>query len=608
MRDVKKSKIKFIVEPRLLDHIGLAMYSSMPKAISELVANSYDADAENVRISLPEGNINEKSKIIIQDDGQGMDEKDIRDIYMHLGINVRKRRKRTPKFKRLPIGSKGIGKIAGLGIANKMVIQTTKDNFRYSFEIDRQRLEATVDLRDIEFDLTKEEVKCGKGTKITLENLLSHVKSSITKQDLLRFFHREFGLTRDFNIYINGERMSPRDIPGELLGIKDQINPYGEITGKIKIAERPRDIRTPGIITYVRGRSIIGPTLFDINTRGHQYRVADRIVGELEVNFLDPEEPSEILDEFIIATSRDNFAQDNPRYIAYKKWAEEKLIEIARRLEKDQEKARKEKLIKHRSVQALLRGLPKEIRKRVLDLIEDIIPKLDNLSDDDADTILQIIVKAAESGAIVEILRKIKEAAPTDVKRLADLLNEWGIYEISAISELIKHRLGILEEFEILVNSLDTLEFPDIHKLIENNLWLLDDNYRLYSSNKSLRTILEKEIEKKFKEHERERPDLICKTLLDKVVIIELKRPGDLVIPSHFTQLTLYQNIIKQHSPVYKIIECYLIGSRYDEAVRNPDYEKIGIYLKSYSEVVQGAKERYREILEILNSEEERAR
>ncbi len=150
----------------------------------------------------------------------------------------------------------------------------------------------------------------------------------------------------------------------------------------------------------------------------------------------------------------------------YKQWAEAKLIEIAKRLEKEQEKARKEKLLKHRSVKALLKGLPKEIRKRVIDLIEGIIPKLNNLSDDDAETVLQIVVKAAESGAIIEILRKIKEAAPTDIKRLAKLLNEWGIYEISAITELIKRRLDILEEFEILVNSLNTLEFPDIHKLI----------------------------------------------------------------------------------------------------------------------------------------------
>lgn len=600
---MEKTKIKFIVETRLLDHIGLAMYSNMPKAISELVSNSYDADADNVHISLPE-NVNEKSKIIIRDDGDGMDENDIKDVYLHLGINVRTKRKRTHKHKRLPIGNKGIGKLAGLGIANKMVIQTIKNSIKFSFEIDRENLKSVVNLSDIELDLIREEVKDGKGTVISLENLLPHVKS-VKKEDLLRFFHREFGFTKDFNIYINGEKMSPKDISGELLEIKDQVNSFGEVTGRMKIAEKPRDVKIPGIITYVRGRAIIGPTLFDINTYGHQYRVANRIIGEIEANFLDPEEPADILDEFIIATSRDNFAQNNPKYIAYKQWAESKLMEIAKRLERDQEKARKEKLLKHSSVQTLLKGLPKEIRKRVIDLIEGIIPKLNDLSDADAETVLQIVVKAAESGAIIEILKKIKEAAPSDIMRLAELLNEWGIYEISAISELIKRRLDILEEFEILVNSLETLEFPTIHRLIENNLWLLNDNYRLYSSNKSLKKILEDEIEKKFKKHKKERPDLICKTLLDKTVIIELKRPAELVTPDHFTQLTIYNNVVKHYSPGYRIIECYLVGSKYDEAVRNPEYENIGIYLKSYSEVVQEAKERYREVLEILKSEEE---
>lgn len=603
MKSVEKSKIKFIVETRLLDHIGLAMYSSLPKAISELVANSYDADAENVNIILPE-NINEKSTIIIQDDGMGMDEKDIRDIYMHLGINIRKQRKRTTKFNRLPIGNKGIGKIAGLGIANKMTVHTSKNNFKYSFEINREKLNKIgINLSDIEFELIKEEVTNGKGTEIHLENLLSQGKS-ITKEELLRFFHREFGYTKDFSIYINGEKMGPKDISGELLHIKAQINSYGEVIGKIKIAERAKDIKTPGIITFVRGRAIVGPTLFDINTAGHQYRVADRIIGDIEANFLDPEEPTDILDEFIIATSRDNFSQNNPKYLAYKKWAENKLIEIAKRLEKEQEEARKVKLFKHKSVQALLRGLPKEIRKRVIDLVESIIPKLNNLSDDDTEIVLQIVIKAAESGAIIEILKKIKEAAPVDIKRLADLLNEWGIYEISAISELIKHRLEILEEFEILVNGMDTLEFPTIHKLIENNLWLLNDNYRLYSSNKSLKIILEEEINKKFKNHEKDRPDLVCKTLLNRVVIIELKRPGDLVTSEHFAQQAKYKNIIQQNAPSYKIIESYLIGRKYDEAVRNPEFEKIGMYLKSYSEVVQEAKERYREVLDILKLEE----
>ena len=37
--------LKFIVATRMLDHIGVSMYSKYPKAIGELVVNGYDADA-----------------------------------------------------------------------------------------------------------------------------------------------------------------------------------------------------------------------------------------------------------------------------------------------------------------------------------------------------------------------------------------------------------------------------------------------------------------------------------------------------------------------------------------------------------------------------------
>lgn len=597
-------KIKFCVEARLLDHIGLAMYSSLPKAISELVANSYDADAEDVFITIPE-EIGDDSEITIQDNGNGMERDEIINIYMHLGINTRKIRKATPKFQRLPIGSKGIGKLAGLGIANTMHIATIKEGIKHEFTIDREKLNLpSLNLSDIEFDLIRTETREENSTKVTLKNLLQHV-SSISTSELLVFLAQEFDFTTNFNVYVNGQKLRLKDIPGETLDIRDKIKPYGEVRGNIKIANRKRDIRVPGIMTYVRGKMILGPTLFDINTHGHQYRVADRILGEIEANFFDPEEPSDLLDEFIISTSRDRFNQNNPKFLAYKHWVEKRLIEISKRLEKEQEKARREKILKSRNVQSLLKGLPRELKKRVLDLIESIVPKLNNLSDSDADTVLGIVVRAAESSAVIEILKKIKEASTIDIKRLASLLQGWGIYEIAAITELIKRRLDILDEFEAVINNMDALEYKDVHKLLEKNPWLLNDNYKLYGSNKSLKVALDLELKKRFRGHKRDRPDLICKSLLEKVVIIELKRPNHLIDSGDYSQLKIYKNIIRSHSPNSKLIECFLIGNQFDPAVRDPEDERIGVYLKSYAEIIQEAKERYREILAVLQEEQE---
>jgi histidine kinase/DNA gyrase B/HSP90-like ATPase len=85
--------VKFRVLPRLLDHIGLAMYSSVPKAISELVANSHDAHASEVFIDFTEkaGRLEE---IVIRDNGHGMSPEALESAYLSAHIlypaNVKK--------------------------------------------------------------------------------------------------------------------------------------------------------------------------------------------------------------------------------------------------------------------------------------------------------------------------------------------------------------------------------------------------------------------------------------------------------------------------------------------------------------------------------------
>ena len=39
-------------DPQKINHLGLRMYSSLPPALAEIISNSYDADAENVTITL----------------------------------------------------------------------------------------------------------------------------------------------------------------------------------------------------------------------------------------------------------------------------------------------------------------------------------------------------------------------------------------------------------------------------------------------------------------------------------------------------------------------------------------------------------------------------
>ena len=129
--------LKFVVATQMLDHIGVSMYSKYPKAIGELVVNGYDADANYVFVDIRPS----EDRITIEDNGEGMNEQDIREGYMFLGSGQKRAITRTAIYHRLPIGNKGIGKLAGFGIARRIEVKTIKSGTALEFCLDRDDLE-----------------------------------------------------------------------------------------------------------------------------------------------------------------------------------------------------------------------------------------------------------------------------------------------------------------------------------------------------------------------------------------------------------------------------------------------------------------------------------
>jgi len=104
-----------------LKTFGKQQYSNAWAALSELVANGFDAEATNVHLYI---NMVDKqhSTIEIIDDGIGMDENDLEKKYAVIGRN---RRNDSPNDK--AAGRKGIGKLAALYLSDKYQIISKKN-------------------------------------------------------------------------------------------------------------------------------------------------------------------------------------------------------------------------------------------------------------------------------------------------------------------------------------------------------------------------------------------------------------------------------------------------------------------------------------------------
>lgn len=113
--------IDFSMNYYALKTFGRQQYSNPWAALSELIANGFDAGAKNVYLFMDISK-KEDSTIEIIDDGCGMDENDFREKYVIIGRN---RRLDNPNDK--AAGRKGIGKLAALYLSDMYQIMSVKD-------------------------------------------------------------------------------------------------------------------------------------------------------------------------------------------------------------------------------------------------------------------------------------------------------------------------------------------------------------------------------------------------------------------------------------------------------------------------------------------------
>ncbi len=115
---------------RVLDHLGMGLYSNAAAVLSEAVANTWDADAKLVEIDIgPE-------VITIEDNGVGMDLDAINNRFLSVGYNKRATEGEKSKNGRPFMGRKGIGKLALFSIAGTIEVHTRRANGeRHAFKM-----------------------------------------------------------------------------------------------------------------------------------------------------------------------------------------------------------------------------------------------------------------------------------------------------------------------------------------------------------------------------------------------------------------------------------------------------------------------------------------
>ena len=122
-----KGVYKFRPSARLIRTIGDDIIKDVHAAVIELIKNAYDADANNVNLKFIDLASAEKAKIIIKDDGHGMNYETVVNNWMVPATDDKLNRRKSPGGRKLQ-GRKGIGRFAASILGNTLLMQTTKES------------------------------------------------------------------------------------------------------------------------------------------------------------------------------------------------------------------------------------------------------------------------------------------------------------------------------------------------------------------------------------------------------------------------------------------------------------------------------------------------
>jgi signal transduction histidine kinase len=113
---------------RLIRTLGVELISSEKVALTELVKNSYDADATVVVVRFNGPLLRGQGSVEVWDDGFGMDVKTLQNSWLDIATDFKRRRTRSPSGARRVLGEKGIGRLAGARLADEMLVTTRQAN------------------------------------------------------------------------------------------------------------------------------------------------------------------------------------------------------------------------------------------------------------------------------------------------------------------------------------------------------------------------------------------------------------------------------------------------------------------------------------------------
>ena len=588
------SKYTMRISRLTIDKLGIHMYDRVSAVLAELIANSYDADAESVTITLPfgkylarkkEGQIEDQGfEIVIEDNGSGMTVEEINEYYLNVGYNRRTiRSEKTPKHNRKVMGRKGIGKLAPFGICHEVeVVSAGGDLTQYGYLVSNlilnfgRMMEEEVDEEGNiepyhpglgELDGTYKEKA---GTKLILRHF--NRKRVPKGEELDRQLSARFGLSREnWNVRLKdntgennpielgtlkvdvmkGTRIDVSDRP---VKVEDQFYP---VSGWIAYAKDPyKDEVMAGVRLYARGKIVAQTRDFDIKTGfTGEFKMRSYLTGEIHAEWLDESED-------LVRTDRQDIIWNSDFGAALREWGQNLLKELAQKAEVSAGQRVWEVFLEKSKLKERLQiGLPEDavVRDSVMRAAKLLVTRTDRDSIKDPKYIDRVVEQAYVIGPHSTLLNTLDEVASMpdgSIDAILSLFERARLVEMYSLGQVAHERVEAIEQLCQLVSASDTTE-PKLQTLIEKAPWILYPDWTPLSFNQSLSGTREnfeswylatrhQKIITTTINHQNKRPDFVMLNHQRRLEVIEIKRPQHKLTDDEFSRAFDYLAAVRE--------------------------------------------------------------
>lgn len=473
-------------------------------ALTELVANAWDAGASKVDIVLP----NELGgTLTVTDDGHGMSPEQFKRRWMTLGYDRLRHQGPNVEFPaggarrpRKAYGRNGVGRHGLLCFADEYQVETWRDGVLATYRV-------STDAGPSPFVLRKEEIakSKGNGTRLSVQ-----VRRKLMDADeILTVLAARFVHDPEFSIRVNGRSLAFHQIEGKVSELTLTI--AAGYTATVIVIDSTRLNHSSlhqGIAFWVQRRLVGAPSWtigqvasFDGRTRfARRYKVIVDTSGfeaEVESDWTGFR-GSEIVKALYRATAEhiDKVAQELASQIV--------------------EESSTDALAQNRNE---LATLGQGARIEVAEFTKTIAQTHPTISPEFLATAVKAVINLEKSKSGAALLQKLSVLPPDDVDGLDHLLAEWSVKDALRVLDEIDSRISVIETIRRLADDPHTDELHTLHPLILRSRWLFGPEFESqeYCSNSTLQTVARDLFGSSNAQfiNEKNRPDIVV--LPDKV-------------------------------------------------------------------------------------------